>query len=170
MSLTAEPINSITTLQRDQFVLPCIVTGADVTVQNLGTAVFTSSLPVFSMDGTVVAAPSTAWNYELMAYNAATLTGVNAYELMATGSGNELRRDVYSAPNSGGVGITHSAGEKFAVLNPSGQGIFKINLPSQWIGETVYFKILSFNTFGSALQSLSDVPAYAYTPTGVPYA
>jgi hypothetical protein len=86
---------------------------------------------------------------------------------MATGAGNELRRAVYSAPGS--AGIAHSAGEKFAVLNPNSLGIFKINLPSQWIGVPLYFKFLSFNTFGSAVQSLGDVPAYEYVPTGVPY-
>jgi hypothetical protein len=167
MSLTAQPINSITGLQRDQFVLPCIVTGADLTIKNLGTAVASFSLPSFSNLGVPVAAPSLDWNYELMAYNDAVLTGANAYELMATGTGNELRRAVYSAP--GAAGITHSAGEKFAVLNPSSLGIFKINLPSQWIGVPIFFKFLSFNTFGSAVQSLGDVPAYSYTPTGVPY-
>ena len=170
MTLTAQPINSITALQRDQFVLPCIVTGADLTIKNLGTAVAEFSIPSFSNLGVPVAGPSLAWNYELMAYNDAVLTGTNTYKLQATGSGNELRRSVYNAPNTGGVGILHSAGEKFAVLNPNGLGIFKINLPSQWVGVPLYFKFLSFNTFGSALQSLSDVPAYTYTPTGVPYA
>jgi hypothetical protein len=167
MTLTAQPINSITAQQRDQFVLPCIVTGADIIVENNGTSVASFSLPSFENNGTLVCEKSLAWNYELMAYNDANLTGVNAYELMATGSGNELRRAVYSAPGS--AGITHSAGEKFAVLNPNSLGIFKINLPSQWIGVPLYFKFLSFNSFGSALQSLSDVPAYSYTPTGVPY-
>ena len=166
MSPTAQPINSITALQRDQFVLPCIVTGSDLTIKNLGTAVAAFSKPSFSNLGTPVAAPSLAWNYELMAYNDAVLTGANAYELMATGAGNELRRSVYGAPGSG---ILHSEGEKFAVLNPNSLGIFKINLPSQWIGVPLYFKFLSFNTFGSALQSLGDVPAYEYVPTGVPY-
>jgi hypothetical protein len=103
-----------------------------------------------------------------MAYAVADLTGMNTYELLAAG-GNELLRSVYNAPNTGGVGIAHSAGERFAILNPNNLGIFKINLPSQWVGTPVYFKFLSFNEFGSALQSLSDVPAYSYTPTGVPY-
>jgi hypothetical protein len=170
MTLTGQPINSISALQRDQFVLPCIVTGSDITVKNISAVVAEFSKPSFARsDGTVIVAPSLDWNYELVAYNDAVLTGANAYELMATGTGNELRRSVYNAPNSGGVGIAHSAGEKFAVLNPNSLGIFKINLPSQWIGIPLYFKFLSFNTFGSAVQSLGDVPAYEYVPTGVPY-
>jgi hypothetical protein len=35
-----------------------------------------------------------------------------------------------------------------------------------WIGKTLYFKFLSFNTFGGGLQQLADVVAYPYTPTG----
>jgi len=169
MSESGEPVQSISLQEENQFLLPCIVTGADITIENNGTAVASISLPDFENDGTLVCEPSLAFNYELMAYAVATLTSTNAYELMATGSGNELRRSVYDAPNTGGVGITHSVGETFAVLPPDGQGIFKINMPSQWVGVEVFFKILSFNSFGNALQSLSDVPAYSYTPTGVPY-
>jgi len=168
MTLTAQPISTISPQQETQRVFPCIVTGADLTIENLGTAVAEFSIPVFSNLGTYVASPSLDWNYELMAYAVADLTGMNTYELLAAG-GNELLRSVYNAPNTGGVGIAHSAGERFAILNPNNLGIFKINLPSQWVGTPVYFKFLSFNEFGSALQSLSDVPAYSYTPTGVPY-
>ena len=60
-------------------------------------------------------------------------------------------------------------GKGFAVLDPAGTGIFKQNLPSSLIGVELFFKFLSFNKFGAALQNLGDVPAYSYTPTGVPY-
>jgi hypothetical protein len=44
----------------------------------------------------------------------------------------------------------------------------KLAMPTVYVGQTIYFKILSFNQFGGALQGLADVPAYTYVPTGVP--
>jgi hypothetical protein len=166
----------------DNFVYPCYVEGADMIVENDGTAV--ASGVAFSNNGTPasgptdlvdndgisVAAPSFAWNYELMTYAVADLTGANQYTLKATGSGNHLDRAVFNAPNSGGVGIAHTTGERFALLSPNGTGICKLSMASTWIGVELFFKVLSFNEFGTALQNLSDVTAYNYTPTGVPYA
>ena len=43
-----------------------------------------------------------------------------------------------------------------------------MTMPLIYVGQTIYFKVLSFNAFGAALQSLADVPAYTYVPTGVP--
>lgn len=103
--------------------------------------------------------------YELMAYAVATLTATNKYTLMATGSGNELRRGVFGAPQQG-VGFDHPSGSRFAFLNPSGQGILKVNMQPNWIGVTLHFKILSFNNFGGGVQSLGDVSDYTYTPVG----
>jgi hypothetical protein len=102
--------------------------------------------------------------YELMTYATATLTGTNLYTLAATG-GAHLNRGVFGAP-SPGVGVDHPSGSRFAFLPPDGQGILKLNMDPTWIGKLLYFKILSFNTFGSAIQSLSSVTAYTYTPTG----
>ena len=168
MSESNGVIESISATEEDNFLLPCIVTGADMTVKNNGTAVASFSLPTFSNNGVAVAGPSLDWDYELMAYATAVLTGTNLYTLKATGAGNQLRRSVYNAPASG-AGITHSAGERFAVLSPAGMGIFKVNLPSQWVGTALHFKFPSFNSFGGAIQSLSDCIDYVYTPTGVPY-
>jgi hypothetical protein len=151
------------------------VTGADLTIKNLGTAVASFSIPDFENNGTLVCQQSLAWNYELMAYSDVLYlppTPPNRVEIQADGSGIPpgIQRSIYNAPNSGGVGILHSAGELFAVLNPDGVGIFKINLPPQWIGVELFFKFLSFNEFGSAVQTGEGVTAYSYTPTGVPYA
>jgi len=79
-----------------------------------------------------------------------------------------LRRAVFNAPDSG-EGVLHCVGSRFAVLNPSSQGILKLNMDPVWVGVELFFKIVSFNQFGTAVQSLGDVPAYSYTPTGVPY-
>lgn len=104
--------------------------------------------------------------YELMTYNEATLLAPGNYELMATGSGNELRRGVYGAP-SPGVGMNHPPGSPFALLDPSDAGLFKINMDPIWIGTQLWFKFPTFNKFGSVLNGLDDVAAYPYTPTGI---
>ena len=103
--------------------------------------------------------------YELASYNAATLTGTNLYTIDAIGSGNEIRRGVYAAP-SAATGVDHPMGSRFALLSPDGTGILKLDMDPAWIGVTLHFKILSFNNFGSAPQSLSDVTDYTYTPNG----
>ena len=43
------------------------------------------------------------------------------------------------------------------------------DLPTHYIGTTIYLKFLSYNTFGNELQDPSDVVAYAYTTTGAGY-
>lgn len=103
--------------------------------------------------------------YELMTYAVATLTAANKYTLMATGTGNSLRRGVFGAPVQG-VGFDHPSGSRFAFLNPTGEGILKVNIDPTWIGKTLSFKICSFNSFGTSAQSLSDVTAVTYTPLG----
>src|SRR5579859_4568281 len=120
------------------------------------------------MNGTVIAS-SGSFGYELMTYARAVLTAANKYTLKATGAGNHLRRAVFNAPDSTGAGVDHPVNSRFAFLSPAGTGILKIaNMNPVWIGQTLYFKVLSFNEFGAAIQSLSDVPAYTYAPTGVP--
>lgn len=114
-----------------------------------------------------VAGTSSPIPYELMTYATATMTAANKYTLKATGTGNHLDRGVFGAPTLG-VGATHAGGSRFALLPPSGDGILKMTMDPLWIGTTLYFKILSFNKFGGAVQSLSDVTAYTYTPTGAP--
>jgi hypothetical protein len=103
--------------------------------------------------------------YELMTYGVATLTAVYNYTLMATGTGNHLDRAVLGAPTTG-VGVDHPNGSAFALLPPSGQGICKLPLLPAWIGETVYFKMLPFNSFGVVSGTLADATAYPYTVLG----
>lgn len=129
-------LEDLSVSEEDSFVNPCYVEGG------------TANIP-----------------YELIAYATAVLTGPHEYTLKATGTGNKLRRAVYNAPFIGG-GPSHASGKRFASLDPAGAGILKVNLDPKWIGVTLYFKFLAFNTYGNGLQSASDVPAYAYTPTG----
>ncbi len=89
---------------------------------------------------------------EALAYEAATLTAANAYNL--TG----LERGLYGSPPA-----AHLTGAPFARLDAA---IVKYDLPETYVGVEIYFKFQSFNVFGSGTQSLSDCIAYPYTPTG----
>jgi hypothetical protein len=90
---------------------------------------------------------------EILAYESATLTGVSAYAL--TG----LQRGLY-----GGVGAAHAVGASFARLD---QAVVAYDLPSNFIGRTLYFKFQSFNLFGGGVEDLSTCEAYPFTPLGV---
>jgi hypothetical protein len=107
--------------------------------------------------------------YELLSYAVATLTSAEHYTLKATGTGNKLRRAVFGAP-AVGAGVDHPIGTRFAFLGPPGaqaqQGILKLSMDPTWIGKTLHFKFLAFNTNLGALESLSDAVDYTYTPTG----
>lgn len=115
--------------------------------------------------------------YELMAYALAVMNAPNLYTLTATG-GNHLRRGVFGAPlpaqgvfHAGAPGGVPSGASRFAFLGPPGTqpqtGIFKINLDPRWIGVTLYFKFVPFSSLGAPSNTLADVTAYPYTPTGV---
>ena len=175
-------LESYPTAVENNFEYPCYVESETLTVEVGGVAV-AERCPVMVEDGGILlgavgtlevggvataADGSDGFGYELMSYAVATLTGVSLYTLQATGAGNFLRRAILLAPNGTGNGVDHPIGTRFALLNQTSQGILKINMPAQYIGQQVLFKVLSFNTFGAALQSLADVPAYAYTPTGIP--
>ena len=89
---------------------------------------------------------------EFMAYETATLTGVNAYQL--TG----LYRGLYG---SGAVG--HGGGR---VHSQAGRRGLQKCLPNSYIGQPLYLKFQSFNIFGGGLQDLSDCAAYTFSPAG----
>jgi hypothetical protein len=175
-------LESYPTVDENNFLYPCYVQAASPGVESNGAldalgnplgiesgGAAVASGVTFESGGTVVSEPITeTFGYELMAYAVATLTAANQYTLMATGSGNALRRAVDGAPDGSGEGVEHLSGSRFALLSPAGAGILKLQMPAAYVGQTLYFKIISFNTFAAALQSLSDVPAYTYTPTGVP--
>ncbi len=174
-------LQSWSTVVENNFEYPCYVQAANAGLEVNGTIIANGNplnasvsgtpdaeIGTVKVNGTAVAeSGSAAFGYELMTYAIATLTSANHFTLMATGSGNFLRRAVFGAPDAG-TGVDHAIGSRFALLSPSGTGILKMNMPLAYIGQTLFFKVLSFNTFGAALQSLSDVPAYSYVPTGIP--
>ena len=89
---------------------------------------------------------------ELFAYESATLTGTNAYNL------TNLERGMY-----GTAGAAHASSATFARLDGA---IVKYNLPASEVIQTLYFKLQSFNIFGGGVEPLSSCAAYIYQPTG----
>jgi hypothetical protein len=90
---------------------------------------------------------------ELLSYQTATLTAANNYALTTT------YRGLY-----GTAAAAHSIGAPFARLDSA---VFEYDLPAQYVGQTLYIKLQSFNVFGGGVQELSGCTAYTYTPTGV---
>jgi hypothetical protein len=92
---------------------------------------------------------------ELISYETATLTAAYKYAL------TYLRRGAYGTP----IG-SHSSGANFARFGPNDPSLFRYTYPSSFIGQTIFVKLPSFNTFGQALQSLAGLTASTYTLTG----
>lgn len=91
---------------------------------------------------------------EFLAYETAELKGVGRYTL-----GN-LTRGAY-----GSTIDRHNAGSQFVRID---EAMFKYAVPANWVGRTVWVKLVSFNVFGSGVQELAEVPAYSYTIKGAP--
>lgn len=92
---------------------------------------------------------------ECISYTTATLTTGFAYNLTGT-----IRRGQAGTP----IGA-HIIGDSFVRLD---DGIVRYSYMNEQIGQTVYFKFLSFNLFGNSIQALSDVGPYSVvlTPPG----
>lgn len=91
---------------------------------------------------------------ELLAYRDSTLVGAGEYDLAY------LNRGVYGSD----IG-SHLAGAPFARLDDN---IFKYAVPPEWMGREIYIKLVSFNVYGLASQSLADVAVYSYTIQDAP--
>lgn len=92
-------------------------------------------------------------NLEFVAFETATLVGQNTYALTS------IHRGIL-----GTFPCDHPPGSVFAELN---QATIIYQVPAQYIGSTIYFKLLSFNAYGYQLQNLSDVTAYAVPIQGL---
>jgi len=99
-------------------------------------------------------------NGELLAFGAVSATGTYAANL------TYLERGVYGT--SAGA---HSIGDQFTQIDVSGMDETSVSydLPPQYIGQTIYLKLTSFNVFEKALQDPSTVTEYQYTPLGTGY-
>src|SRR5208282_3197619 len=58
----------------------------------------------------------------------------------------------------------HTVTSQFSFLSDG--NVVMANMPQNYIGTTLYFKFTSFNIQGGNAQSLADVSAYSFTPTG----
>jgi hypothetical protein len=101
----------------------------------------------------VLSSPTTK-HYEVVCPTVATLTGANTYDL-----GTYIRRGVL-----GTTKYAHPTGSRFGVIDSA---TFKIDLPLQWLGITLFFKFAAYNKTGQQQNSLADCVAYPYTPDGV---
>ena len=91
---------------------------------------------------------------EFLAYANAELKGVGRYTL-----GNLTRGAYGSAIDS------HAAGSQFVRVDDT---LFRYTVPRNWIGRTVWVKLVSYNVFSGGIQDLASVPAYSYTIKGAP--
>jgi len=99
-------------------------------------------------------------NGELLAFGDVSATGTYAADL------SYLERGAYGT----GPGA-HSIGDQFTQIDVTGTDGTSVafDIPPQYIGATIYLKLLSFNVFKQALQDPSTVVEYQYTPTGAGY-
>ncbi len=89
---------------------------------------------------------------ELPAYENATLTGSDSYNL------TDLARGI-----DGSTGAAHSTGAQFFSLI---SGFLSYSFSSSYVGVELYFKFQSYNWVGT-LEDLSTCAVYTCTPTGV---
>jgi hypothetical protein len=90
---------------------------------------------------------------EYLAYQNATLTGVNAYNLTT------LNRGLY-----GTTGAAHASGDPWVRVDD--KILVMPDMDLSMIGQTVHIKLTAFNVYGHAEQDLSSVTDYTYTITG----
>ena len=109
------------------------------------------SLSGTSQSGAQAGATLSLIDKELVAYEVATLTTGNSYNL--TGLARAL---------SGSVGAAHSSGAQFFRIDGA---VVRYDLPANFVGQTLYFKFQSFNVFGGGAEDLSTVTVYSFTPT-----
>jgi hypothetical protein len=97
---------------------------------------------------------------ELIAYGAVSATGTYTDNL------TYLRRGLY-----GTAPAAHSTNDLFTRidLQANATTLLKYELPTSYIGGTIYLKFVSFNIYGQAAQDISTVTAYTYAPTGAGY-
>lgn len=129
---------------------PQPVTNADAVA--LRTLALIAAQPTVSGGASVV--PS---NGELLAFGNTAITGTYTANL------TYLERGQY-----GTTAGAHAAGAQFTLIDVLGNTGTSVayTLPQQYIGQTIYLKLASFNLFDHGAQDLSSVVEYQYTPVG----
>jgi hypothetical protein len=95
-----------------------------------------------------------ASGFELLTYSTSTMTG--DFEFTLTG----LYRGLYGTTQR-----LFGAGSKFLYVGTDAN-VFENPMPPQYIGQTVYIKLQSFNSYRNYVQDLSTCVSYAYRPIG----
>jgi hypothetical protein len=90
---------------------------------------------------------------EFIAYGTVALASGDLWNLEPT-----IRRGVYSSTPA-----DHPIGSQFVIIDST---ILHVAVPQQWIGQTLYIKFLSFNTYQQNQQALADVSPITFVPTG----
>lgn len=105
-------------------------------------------------------APTAATNGELIAYGDTITTGTYTADL------DYLRRGLYGST----IGA-HDSADQFTFLNLASLGdqILSYDLSTQYIGQAIHVKFVSFNIYGLGYQDISGVTDYVYTPAGSGY-
>lgn len=93
---------------------------------------------------------------EFLSYQDALLTSTSHYTLQTA-----LYRGLYGTTPG-----AHASGVPFARIDDT---IFKYTLPTNYIGQTIYFKFQSYNIFGQMVQDISTCTVYTFTPSGTGY-
>lgn len=93
---------------------------------------------------------------EYFSYTTATLTAANAYNLTT-----------YTRGANGTVDASHALLQSFVRVD--GSVVKGSPLDPLFIGQTIYFKFISWNIYGGGKQTLDQVYAYPYLVTGVNY-
>jgi hypothetical protein len=97
---------------------------------------------------------------ELLAFGAVSATGTYTANL------TYLERGLYGTSPS-----AHAAGQQFTLFDTTGKlgSTLVYDLPAQYINKTLYLKFQSFNIFDSALEDLSTLTTYTFTPLGTSF-
>jgi len=121
----------------------------------------TLSVDLAESDGQLLSVSSVAFgalatvsvvDSEIIAYENATLTSANNYNLTT------LARGTYLSSIA-----SHASGAPFMRLDGSA---YEWQFTPDQIGQIFYFKFCAYNQYGGGLETLDDVVAYDYTPTG----
>lgn len=92
---------------------------------------------------------------ELLSFENADPTGAHTYNLSSLYRGQ-----------GGTTPALRASGSKFARLDDA---VFKYTLPPAYIGQLLYIKFQSYNSFGGYVEDIATVTAYEYVPSGAGY-
>ena len=124
----------------------------DVNILSVNLAESGSQLTSATHNDTLAFASLCYLNGEFLAYETATPTGANSYNL--------------SSINRAGYGTTPQSSPAGTTFVRIDKGVFRIPFTQDRIGQTLFIKLVNFNHWGGGPQTLSSVSPYTYTIQG----